>query len=278
MTGVIDRRRAIQQLGVAAATVAGGRWPAWRAGAPVTPGLQLYTVRTEMERSVERTLARVAEIGYREVEFAGYFQKTPAEIAALLTTNGLRAPAAHVSRAPLGDGWNRVLDDAASVGHQWVVIASVPPQDRESREGYRRLAEEFNRRAVAARQRGLRFAYHNHDYEFASHGDTHGHAVLLAECDPGLVHFELDLYWISRAGQDAATYVRQHPGRFPLVHVKDMASDGRMTEVGAGTIAFQRIFEAAAGGIQHFFVEHDQPTSPFDSITASFNALRTMTR
>jgi sugar phosphate isomerase/epimerase len=282
----LNRRTAVQWMGaLAAASWAGvarpaGRRhpPAGREFAPVTPGVQLYTVRAEMQKSVERTLARVAEIGYREVEFAGYFDKKPAEIAALLKANGLAAPAAHVERAALGDPWHRVLDAAVAAGHQWVVIAWVPEGDRGSVQSYQRLAKELNQRAAAAKSRGLSFAYHNHDFEFTPLEGTNGHAVLMRECDPALVQFELDLYWITRAGGAAAEYVQRHPGRFPLVHVKDMAAGGAMVEVGSGTIPFQRIFDAARGGIRHFFVEHDNPASPFDSIARSFNTLRTLNR
>jgi sugar phosphate isomerase/epimerase len=280
----LNRRTAVQWMGALAAASwvgdprGGMSPPVGPDAAPVTPGVQLYTVRSEMQKSVERTLTRVAEIGYREVEFAGYFNKKPSEIAALLKANGLTAPAAHVDRAALGDPWNRALDAAVAAGHQWVIIASVPVADRGSVQSYQRLAEEFNRRAAAAKTRGLSFAYHNHDFEFTPLDGTTGHAVLMRDCDPALVQFELDLYWITKAGGAAAEYVQRYPGRFPLVHMKDMAAGGAMVEVGAGTIPFQRIFDAAKGGIRHFFVEHDNPASPFDSITRSVNTLRTLNR
>lgn len=269
----LTRREAMGRMAVLAASL-----PALHsrdARAPVPPGVQLYTVRSEMQKSVERTLARVAEIGYREVEFAGYFGKKPAEVAALLKANGLTAPAAHVDRGSLAQ-WDKVLDQAAEAGHRWVIVAWVPDADRGSVASYQRLAAEFNRAGAAARKRGLAFAYHNHDFEFKAlpGSGTTGHTVLIAECDPAAVQFELDLYWITKAGHDAVRYVTEHPERFPLVHVKDMRADGTMTEVGQGTIDFQRIFAAARGGIRHFFVEHDQPADPFASITTSLAALR----
>jgi sugar phosphate isomerase/epimerase len=247
-------------------------------GAPITPGLQLYTVRTEMAKDVRGTLARVAMIGYQEVEFAGYFGVKPRDVAALLKANALSAPSTHVERDAMKRGWEKVLDDAATIGHRWVIVAWVPEADRGSVDAYQRLAAEFNAAAAAASARGLSFAYHNHDFEFTLLRDgaanAHGHAILMKECDPSLVHFELDLYWITRAKQDAVEYVTRHPGRFPLVHVKDMRADGAMTEVGAGTIDFPRIFAAARGGIRHFFVEHDQPGHPLESIRTSLGALR----
>jgi sugar phosphate isomerase/epimerase len=149
----------------------------------------------------------------------------------------------------------------------------VPPEERSSVDAARKLGEEFNRAGEAARTRGLTFAYHNHDYEFAPLGSTTCYDVLLATCDPKLVEFELDLFWITKAGKDPLTYLAQQPGRFPMVHVKDMAADGAMVDVGAGTIDFAKIFAAANGGIRHYFVEHDNPADPFGSIAASYAAL-----
>lgn len=242
--------------------------------APVTPGLQLYTMRNEMQKSVESTLARLAQIGYKELEFAGYFNRTPAQIAALLKQHGLTAPSVHVPREVMGKGWEKMLDDAATIGHRWVVIPYIQEAERVSVDSYKRLARDMNVAAAAAQKRGISFAYHNHDFEFTPLGTTTGHDVLMRECDASLVKFELDLFWITRAGKDAAAYVAQHPGRFPLVHVKDMKADGAMTEVGSGTIPFQKIFTAAKGGIAHFFVEHDNPGVPFDSVKASLAGLK----
>lgn len=273
----IDRRTAVQRLAAVAGSALLARPVVDGTAAPVAPGVQLYTVRSEMEKGVDRTLARIATIGYREVEFAGYFGKKPAEIAQWLKANGLSAPSAHVERDDMGKAWGRVLDEAATIGHRWVVVAWVPDKDRGSADAYRRLAAEFNAAGAAAKARGLSFAYHNHDFEFTPLGGTNGHEVLLRECDPALVQFELDLYWTTKAKVDPVAYVARHAQRFPLVHVKDMTPAGAMTEVGAGTIPFQKIFDAANGGIRHFFVEHDEPRVPFESVTQSLAALRRYT-
>lgn len=239
-------------------------------------GLQLYTVRGEMEKSVEATLERVASIGYSEVEFAGYFDHTPAQIASVLEANGLTAPSAHLGLDVMRAGWERALDDSARMGHRYVVVPSLPPGERGSVDGYRRIAEEFNRAGEAARAKGLTFAYHNHDFEFEPMSGTNGYDVLLEACDPALVAMELDLYWITHAGHDPIAYVRRMRGRFPLVHVKDRSADGSMANVGAGTIDFPAIFAAADGGIRHHFVEHDRPGDAFASITASYQYLASL--
>lgn len=274
----MSRREAMGSIAAGAAAVLGlpalacGGASSGRAG--ITPGLQLYTVRAAMQDSVESTLARVASIGYKEVEFAGYFGRAPEQIAAVLKVNGLTAPAAHVSLDALGDGWAQVLDGAAAMGHTWVVVAFLTPAQRGGADAYKRLAGVFNVAGEVARQHGITLAYHNHDFEFQPLGDTDGHAILLSECDPGLVQFELDLYWVTKAGKDAAAYMAKYPGRFPLVHVKDMGADGMMTEVGAGSINFQQVIDAAKSTIRHYFVEQDNAKVPFESITTSLAALQ----
>jgi sugar phosphate isomerase/epimerase len=236
-------------------------------------GLQLYTVRGAMQTSVETTLARVAEIGYHEVEFAGYFGQSPAQLAALLKQTGLSAPSGHLGLDVMRTAWDRALDEAATIGHRYVVVAFLPPSERSSADAYRRVAEEFNRAGEAAQAKGMTFAYHNHDFEFQPMDGTTGYDVLLETCDPAVVAMELDLYWIRKAGRDPLPYLRAHPGRFPLVHVKDMAADGSMADVGEGTTDFPGIFAAAAGEIRHHFVEHDHPADAFASITASYRHL-----
>lgn len=280
-TGV-TRREALATMTVGAAAAALGL-PALGACSPATgggtfarPGLQLYTMRAEMERNVEETLARVAQIGYKEVEFAGYFGRTPAQVAANLKLNGLASPSAHVGLDTIGAGWDQMLDQAATIGHQWLIVAYLTEAQRAGgADTYKKLAADFNRAAAAARTRGISFAYHNHDFEFAPvEGGTDGQTILLTECDPALIDFELDLYWITKAGKDAAEYMTRHPGRFPLVHVKDMTADGAMADVGAGTIDFQKIIDAGKGTIEHLYVERDDAKAPFESITTSIAAMK----
>jgi sugar phosphate isomerase/epimerase len=239
------------------------------------PGLQLYTVRSEMQRDFDGTLARVAEIGYREVEFAGYFERLPAQVRASLQAVGLAAPAAHIALDAFAGELDRTLDSAAEMGHRYVIVAWVG-DERRSADGYRRTADEFNGFGEAARTRGLVFGYHNHDFEFAAVGDTNGYDILLENTDPQNVGFEMDLFWITKAGHDPLAYFERWPGRFPAVHVKDMdgSPEQRMVDVGAGTIDFASIFaRSEQAGIRHYFVEHDNPADPMESIRQSHLAL-----
>ena len=129
-----------------------------------------------------------------------------------------------------------------------------------------------------ARAAGIRFAYHNHDFEFARlEGRWLPYDALLERCDPRHVAFEMDLYWITKGGQDPLAYFARWPGRFPMVHVKDSMGppDNKMADVGAGKIDWKRIFsKEQQAGIKHFFVEHDQPADAFASIRASCEYLK----
>jgi sugar phosphate isomerase/epimerase len=238
-------------------------------------GIQLYTVRREMQKSLPDTLKRLAQIGYREVEFAGYFDRTPGELRSLLELNHLTAPSTHVQ---LGtpDEWKRAADDAKALGCSYCTVPFLDAKERQSLDDYKRVAQRFNEAARVAKQNGLRFAYHNHDFELRPMQGRVPLEVLLAETDPSLVSFEMDIYWVVKGGGDPMALLSAHPGRFRLVHAKDATAAPalEMTDVGRGTIDFARILASAgARSIEHVFVEHDNPSHVWDSVTASYQSL-----
>lgn len=241
-------------------------------------GVQLYTVRNQMRASVEQTLEQVARIGYKEVEFAGYFGRSPKDIRALLDANGLTAPSAHSADMPsIRTRFAQVLDDAATIGHRYVICASLP-RSEQTVDGYQKIAGDFNRAGELAAKSNITVGFHNHDGEFRPLGDTTGYDILLAECDPKLVTMQMDLFWTVKAGKDPLAYFAKHPDRFSSVHVKDMASGGAMVDVGAGEMPFSRYFaQSTQAGIRHYFVEHDEPADPMASIAASYRHLRALT-
>lgn len=238
-------------------------------------GVQLYTVRAAMQESVERTLEQVAAVGYREVEFAGYFGRTPRQIAAALRALGLVAPSAHFALDALeGNQGARTIETAAAIGHRYAVVAWIAQRERSSLEAWRRIADRFNHIGAACRSAGIQFAYHNHDFEFRPLEGRVPFDVLCEATDPQLVRIELDLYWIVHGGGDPLAFFRRWPGRVPMVHVKDRTAEGRMADVGAGAIDWRAIFaRRAQAGIRHYFVEHDSPADPFGSIRASYGYL-----
>lgn len=234
-------------------------------------GVQLYTVRKALAQDFDGTLARLAAIGFREVEFAGYHGKRPAEVRDALSRHHLDAPASHVALEELETGWDAAAAAATEVGHRWLVVAWIDAARRKTLDDYKRVGEVFTRIGTQARAAGLRFAYHNHAFEFAPLEGRVPYDVLLESTDPAVVEFELDLYWITDGGSDPLAYFARWPGRFPLVHVKDKAADGRMVDVGAGRIDWKAILhQRKEAGIRHYFVEHDDPPDPFASVAASY--------
>ena len=258
-------------------------------------GVQLYTVRGAMKSDFTGTIAKVASIGYKEVEFAGYFNHSPSEVRATLDKNGLAAPSCHVDYDVVEKKWPETIDAAHTVGHSFIVCPYIDQKLRKSADDWKRITELFNKAGEASKKAGIQFGYHNHWWEFAPDASLGGklpYDYLLESTDANLMKMEMDLCWISVAGQDPLTYFKRYPGRFPLVHVKDVkrlphltpeqlatfdakeleAND--MTEVGSGVIDWKRIFSHAdEAGIQHYFVEHDSPKDPFASIAASYKYL-----
>lgn len=242
-------------------------------------GLQLYTLRDELSKDPDAVLKRVAEIGYKEVETFGYndgkfFGKTPQAFKAQLKSLGLTSPSGHYGTAQLKNGWDKIVDDAATIGQKYVACAYLRPDERKKADDYKRFVDLFNTSAETCKKAGIQFVYHNHDFEFQPVDGELGYDIILKGTDPKLVQMELDLYWTIIAGKDPVELFKQNSGRFPLVHMKDIAKTEKreFAEVGTGSVDFQRILNASKiGGIKHFFVEQDvckQP--PFDAIALSF--------
>jgi sugar phosphate isomerase/epimerase len=252
-------------------------------------GLQLYTVRDQMKADFDGTIAKVASIGYKEVEFAGYFGRTPEQVRAVIDRNGLTSPSCHVEYAVLSDKWPSVIDSSKTIGQSYIVCPWIPEEIRKQPDGWKRAIDTFNHAGEISKKSGIQFAYHNHWFEFLPVNGKLPYDMLLERCDPALVKMELDLCWITVAGADPLTYFNRYPGRFPLVHVKDMkklpkvsASGGQdfgdslqdMTAVGSGIIDWKRIFaQSEKAGIKHYIVEHDKPEAPFESIKISYDYL-----
>jgi sugar phosphate isomerase/epimerase len=237
-------------------------------------GVQLYTVRTLMEKDFEGTLEAIAKIGFHQVEFHDYFGREPRQVRDTLNQLGLETPAAHFPWQALKEDHDAVIETALAVGHRYVLLAWLPPEERSTIAQYGDLAALCNRVGKACTSAGLQFAYHNHDFEFQPIDGQVPFDLLMNETDPDHVEFEIDLYWILKGGCDPFDYFQAHPGRFTLCHVKDMAEGGGMADVGAGRIDFAAIFaKSQQAGLKYFFVEHDEPSDPLASIATSFNYL-----
>jgi sugar phosphate isomerase/epimerase len=242
-------------------------------------GLQLYSVRDLMKADLPGTLRKVAAAGYKEVEFAGYFGRTPAQIKELLKKNGLTSPSTHIGLDILEKDSVRAFADAKAIGHQWVTVPWLPEERRKTADDWKAITTLLNQLAPQAKAAGLRLAYHNHDFEFKTVDGIKPYDMMLSQTDPSLVDFEMDLYWVTFAGNDPLDYFNRFPKRFPLVHVKDSAGgpDNKMVDVGKGKIDFRAIFaQSDKAGIKHYFVEHDQPADPMATIRNSYKYLHAL--
>jgi len=295
-----------------AATLSAAAQPSW-AALPLNPGfskanlenpthqidrigLQLYTVRDAMKTDFAGTIAKVAATGYKEVEFAGYFDHSPKDIRALLDKNSLVSPSCHVDYDVVEKKWPETLEAAKIVGHSYIICPWINEKQRSEPGGWKRAADLFNKAGEASQKEGIQFGYHNHSFEFQPAETLGGklpYDFLLAETDPKLVVMEMDLCWISVAGQNPIDYFDKYPDRFALVHVKDWVKDsthssgyegamgqtvrynGHMADVGQGSIDWKNLFaHDDKAGIKHYFVENDYPKSAFDDIKISYNYLR----
>jgi sugar phosphate isomerase/epimerase len=256
---------------------------------PKKIGLQLYTLRNEMSKDAKGTLAKVAAQGYKTVETYGYgdgkwFGMNAAELRSTLSANGLSTPSGHTFPASIflqsgwEEKWKPAVADAKAVGQEFIVIPWLEEEYRKEADNYKKIAAALNKAGALCKSGGMKLAYHNHDFEFDTVGGNTGFDIFLKETDPKLVFFELDIYWVSKAGKDPLAFFAKHPGRFTMWHVKDMDNTPQknFTEVGSGVINYKKIFNyAKQSGMKYFFVEQDEcPGAPLDSTAKSITYLK----
>lgn len=263
-------------------------------------GLQLYTVRDAMAADPTGTLAKVAQIGYNSLEGATYnngvekfYGMDPKTFAGVLKGNGQVMRSCHyrlgedAQGATLTNGvyngtilhdWDKAVEDAHTLGLQYMICAWLSPKERLGLDHYKKMASDFNVAGEKCHKAGIQFCYHNHDFEFGAQDGKYPYDVLLNDTDAKLVKMEMDIYWVTKAGHDPVQLFDAHPGRFPLWHLKDMDKTPQhsFTEVGNGTIDFKKIFaNKSKSGMKYWFVEQDRcPGSPFDSITKSITYIK----
>jgi sugar phosphate isomerase/epimerase len=238
-------------------------------------GIQLYTVRTQARADLAGTIGQLGKIGFKEVEWWGSHALTPQQIRALLDQSGLTTPSVHIGIPRAPEGWTPIFDSARVLGHRWITAASPPFQARTA-EDWKRLAVAFNEAGKRVKDAGFRFAYHNHSEGMRAVDGARPFEIVLAETDPSLVSFELDIHWAYAGGADAIDLITRYPDRFRMVHVKDSmgAPDFKQADVGAGTYPWARIFDAAnRAKVEHYFIEHDSPADPMQFARASFDYL-----
>lgn len=246
-------------------------------GLPI--GIQLYTVRNDLIADFEGTLKNLAAMGYGEVEASvaseGHIDFNGGslrEFKSKIDHAGLRVPSCHFGPPKDDAEWAKHIETAHDLNLEYMLCAT-PPKKTDSLSAWKRAAEFFNHLGSKCREAGLQFAYHNHNHEFRVYEGVVAYDELLRATDKDLVKMEMDCFWTTFAGKDPVHYLRQYPGRFPLLHIKDLKPGYKPTtgdfkgnpfsEVGTGVVNWKRIFDAAStGGLKHYYVEQDMWDRP----------------
>ncbi len=258
------------------------------------PGATLYTVRDLMDQDAKGVLKQIADLGYVNIEATNYqdgkfYGMAPAEFKAYLESLGLEPLSVHQGGVTLENA-DQYIADTRAAGFKYFVIP-VPPMgmfkyDTKSRtmsmEGTpEAITSILNTLAAKCKAAGLELLYHNHNFEFVP--DANGVVLLdymLENTDPELVNFQMDLYWVTKAGADPLAYFEKYPGRFKVWHVKDMDDQGRFAPAGTGNIDFKRILaEKEKSGMQYYIVEQDMTfdgMQPMEAIQISYDNLKTL--
>ncbi len=271
-------------------------------------GLQLSTLNALMSEDFDATLAAVAEVGYKQVEFSamGLMGRDPQQVKTLLSDYGLTAPVGRVSpKLPSGffeqaqedmraafmrhsaperflDNVKYSLEIASAFEQKILNLPAMMPATFADIKGVLRNIDLLNQAGDICSANGVLFGYHNHNWEFARVKDTAGRNVIpyelmLENTDPGKVTFQLDSYWVAKAGVDLFETLERYPGRFSSCHLKDIDAAGAMADVGEGEINFPKFINAAKqSGARYFFVERDNPPQPMRTARISYGNLSKM--
>ncbi|MEI9921739.1 MAG: sugar phosphate isomerase/epimerase [Bacteroidota bacterium] len=243
-------------------------------------GLQLYTLRDVIKDTtkVKDTVKQLVDWGYNEFEAYGYsngqmFGMPYKEFTDYVRTLGARVTSAHYDIDVIRTQWDQAVADAKEAGQEYMVLPWIDEANRTP-DGFKQIIEDVNKAAEVTKKAGIRMGYHNHDFEFKMIGDKTGFDTLLEGFDKDLVSWELDLYWVVRAGQDPEQIFMKYPGRFEQWHIKDMdkADPTKNADVGTGSIDFKKLLmHAHHAGLKHWYVE--QETYPVDPMTSTKNSI-----
>ena len=260
-------------------------WAGPKKPMPRNIGVQLWSVKEDMMKDAKGTLEKVSKMGYKQVEGFGYadgkfFGVPTDEYAKLLANNGLKMPSAHLGMSSkdyvnggMSDAFKKGVEDAKKVGQKYVICPYMVDEDRTKGK---LMAEMFNKAGEHCKTLGLKFGYHNHDFEFKEFDGIPMYKTLLDNTDKSLVTFEMDLYWVKYANQNPGDWFKKYPGRFTHFHVKDHDPVKNVSvEVGEGDINFQQIFNNKLSGAKYFIVELEAfKRTPLEGIEISLNNLK----
>ena len=283
-------------------------------------GVGLFTIPTMLERDFAGAMQTLASIGYKEVETfgpypwsaqsakdrwrvvaeslafkgSGYFGSTAQDVRRILDDNGLTSPSMHTDLESLRTRLEPMAEAAHVLGQQYVVLPSIPENERQNLDGYRRMADEFNEIGTRAAALGIRFKYHNHGYGLKPVEGIVPFELLVDRTGPEVVHLQMDLYWTVAGGADPIAYLERYAGRYKSMHVKDMAEQVRFSgdggdpaqwielfpyiaDAGSGVLDLSGVLSAAMrSGVQHFFLERDQTPTPIETLQGSYTYLSSL--
>jgi sugar phosphate isomerase/epimerase len=280
-------------------------------------GLALFTVPQLLEADFPGTLRQLAGIGYRELQFfgpypfsvpaahtrwatvsaslglkrSGFYGRTPAQVRTIMDDNGLTSPIMHVDLDTLRTRLDAAAEAAHALGQGYLGPSSIPAEARRNLDGYKRVADEFNEIGARMQKLGLRLAYHNHGYGMTKMEGQIPLKVVIERTEPALVALLMDLYWTVAGGGDPIAYLDAYPGRYELMHVKDMSKRVRFTgdggdyeqwmslfpymaDAGSGVLDLRTILShAKRSGVRHFLVEQDLAPNGIDTVRKSYRYL-----
>ncbi len=241
-------------------------------------GIQLYSLRALTSKDFKGTIAKVAEIGYDSVEFAGYGDLSAKEVKAMLKDLGLKCAGTHEGFGGLGDKLEQTIEFNLGIGNPNIVCPSMPGEFRENADGFKRFGEAMNKIGEKVTAAGMKLLYHNHSFEFKKENGSHLFDSFLKAADPKLVQLEVDIYWVNHGGVNPAAFVREHSDRIGMLHMKDMTADNERTfaPVGTGVIDMPAVIKAGREcGVKWFVVEQDRTKRPpLDAVKISHDNLR----
>ncbi|MDF7816682.1 sugar phosphate isomerase/epimerase [Runella sp. MFBS21] len=234
-----------------------------------TPGAVSYTFRTDFAKDVPGTLDKVKAMGITNIEFSNLFGKTAAELRALLDERGMRCTSLGVSFDDLNNKTETVVQNAKTLGAEFVRIGSVPHKGPMDLDLAKKTVEDFNRFGQKLQDNGLTFCYHNHGFEFAPYQDATYFDYIVQNTNPKTVFYEMDVVWMHLPGQDPAAILKKYPKRFKLIHLKDLKKgvpssmagstpNENCVVLGTGQINYPEILKAAKkSAIKYYYIEDE---------------------
>ena len=277
-------------------------------------GVGLFTIPLLLEQDFAGTIEMLAGIGYKEVEMygpypysvqeyvdywntltpqlgfsgSGYFGHTAQEVRQILDDNGMTSPSMHIDIGTLEHRLDEAIEAAQIVGQKYAGLAAIPDDRRQNLDGYKRMADLFNEIGSRMSEAGMKFLYHNHGYGLVEMEGEIPLKVILERTDPNYVALEMDIYWTTAGRADPIAYLNDYPGRYKLMHLKDMTEmvhfkgDGgtadqwmelfpKMADAGAGVLDLPGILSAAKkNGVEHFYLERDMAAEPDNTLRNSY--------